>query len=237
MSKSLRPHGLRNARLPSLPSIVSEFAHTQVHWMDDAPTISFSVIPSSCLQSFPAWGSFLMSQLFESDGHSIGTSATTSVLPMNMQDWFPFRLTGLISLLFKCKIPPWIKLKTHSFSLIPKERNAGGKGEKEERVGVGRKKLKEGKEGKKSLCRPGANFFLLSFFLWPPYVASPGSSNGKEAVIWETWIWSLGWEDPVEAGMSTHSSFLAWRIPWTEETGGLHIVHKGHRESDTTEAT
>ena len=107
---------------PSLSSIVSQFAHTQVHWIDDAPTISFSVIPSSCLQSLQAWGSFIMSRLFESDGHSIGTSATTSVLPMNMQGWFPFRLTGLISLLFKCKIPPWIKLKTHSFSLIPKEK-------------------------------------------------------------------------------------------------------------------
>jgi len=53
---------------------------------------------SSCLQSFPASGSFLMSQLFESGGQSIGASALASVLPMNIQNWFPLGLTGLISL-------------------------------------------------------------------------------------------------------------------------------------------
>ena len=41
----------------------------------------------------------------------------------------------------------------------------------------------------------------------------------------ETWVQSLGWEDPLEKEMATHSSILAWRIPWTEEHGGLHIVH------------
>ena len=63
------------------------------------PTISSSVIPfSSCLQSFPASRSFQMSQFFTSDGQSIGASALASVLPMNIQDWFPLGLTGLISL-------------------------------------------------------------------------------------------------------------------------------------------
>ena len=63
------------------------------------PTISFSVIPfSSCLQSFLASRSFLMSQFFASDGQSIGASTSASVLPMNSQDWFPLGLTGLISL-------------------------------------------------------------------------------------------------------------------------------------------
>ena len=62
-------------------------------------TISSSVVPfSSCLQSFPESGSFPMSQFFESGGQSIGVSASTSVLPMNIQDWFPLGLTGLISL-------------------------------------------------------------------------------------------------------------------------------------------
>ena len=41
----------------------------------------------------------------------------------------------------------------------------------------------------------------------------------------ETWVWFLGWEDPLEKGMASHSSILAWRIPWTEEPGGLYIVH------------
>ena len=63
------------------------------------PTISSSVSPfSSHLQSFPALGSFLRSQVFTPGGQSIGVSASTSVLPMNIQDWFPLRWTGWISL-------------------------------------------------------------------------------------------------------------------------------------------
>ena len=63
------------------------------------PTISSSVVPfSSHLQSFPASRSFPMSQLFESGGQSIGASTSASVLPMNIQDWFPLGLTGWISL-------------------------------------------------------------------------------------------------------------------------------------------
>ena len=63
------------------------------------PTISFSVVPFSfCLQSFQASGSFPMSQFFASGSQSIGVSASASVLPMNIQDWFPLGLTGWISL-------------------------------------------------------------------------------------------------------------------------------------------
>ena len=51
--------------------------------------------------------------------------------------------------------------------------------------------------------------------------------------VQETWVGSLGWEDPLEEGMATHSSILAWRIPWTEEPGGLQSM--GHKESDMTE--
>ena len=66
------------------------------------PTISSSIIPfSSCLQSFPASGSFPMSQFFASVYQSIGASASASVLPMNIQDWFPLGLTDWISLQFK----------------------------------------------------------------------------------------------------------------------------------------
>ena len=50
----------------------------------------------------------------------------------------------------------------------------------------------------------------------------------------ETWVQSLGWEDPLEEGMATHSSVLAWRIPWTEEPGGLYAP-RGRKELDTTE--
>ena len=74
-----------------------ELAQTQSQWY--YPTISSSVIPfSSCLQTFPASGSFQMSQLFSSGGQSIRVSASASVLPVNIQGWFPLELTGLISL-------------------------------------------------------------------------------------------------------------------------------------------
>ena len=92
---------------PGFPVLhyLPEFAQTHVHWviLDDGwchPAILSSVIPfSSCLQSFLSSQSFLMSQLFASGGQSIEVSASTSVLPMNIQSWFPVGLTGLISLL------------------------------------------------------------------------------------------------------------------------------------------
>ena len=102
MSNSLRPHGFQHARVPCpLPSSgVCSYSYLLSQWCH--PTISASVAPfSSCLQSFPAWGSFQMSWLFSSGGQSIGASASASVLPMNIQDWFPLGLIGLISLLSK----------------------------------------------------------------------------------------------------------------------------------------
>ena len=76
-----------------------ELAQTYVHQVGDPIQPSHPVVPfSSCLQSFPALGSFPMSQFFTSDDQSIAVSASASVLPMNIQDWFPLGLTGLISL-------------------------------------------------------------------------------------------------------------------------------------------
>ena len=99
MTDSLWSHGLRHVRPPCpLPtprvypnlSPLSRWCH---------PTISSSVIPfSSCLQSFSASGSFQMSQLYASGGQSIGVSASTSVLPVNTQDWSRLGWTGWISL-------------------------------------------------------------------------------------------------------------------------------------------
>ena len=77
-----------------------ELAQTHVHKVSD--TISSSVIPFySCLRSFPASRSLPLSPLFTSGGQSIGASASASLFPMNIQDWFPLRLTGLIYLQFK----------------------------------------------------------------------------------------------------------------------------------------
>ena len=102
MSNFLWPHGLQHARLPcSSPTLracsnsrpVSQWCH---------PTISSSVVPfCSCLQSFPAPGSFPIGQFFASGGQNIGVSASASVLPVNIQDWFPLGWTGWISLLSK----------------------------------------------------------------------------------------------------------------------------------------
>ena len=93
MPNSLWPHGLQHARppSPSAPPGVYSNSCPPGRWCH--PTIS-----SSCLQSFPASGSFPMSQFFASGVQSIGFSALASVLPMNIQDWFPLGWTGWISL-------------------------------------------------------------------------------------------------------------------------------------------
>ena len=99
VSNSLWPHGLQHTRPPCpspTPGVypnscpLSQWCH---------PTISSSVIPfSSCLQSLQVSGSFQMSEFFASGGPSIGVSASASVLPMKVQDWFPLGWTGWISL-------------------------------------------------------------------------------------------------------------------------------------------
>ena len=99
MSDSLWSHGLQHARLPcpSLTPRAYSNACPLHRWCH--PTISSSVVPFySCLQSFPGSGSFPMTQFFTSGGQSTGVSASTSVLPMNTQDWFPLGWTGWISL-------------------------------------------------------------------------------------------------------------------------------------------
>ena len=99
VSDSLRPHELQHARppCPSPTPGVHPNSCPLCRWCH--PTISSSIIPfSSRPQSFPASGSFQMNQLFTSGGQSIGVSASTSVLPMNTQDWSPLGWTGWISL-------------------------------------------------------------------------------------------------------------------------------------------
>ena len=99
LSVSLQPHGLQHTRplCPwQIPGVYSNSCPMS-QWCH--PTISSSVFPfSSCLQSFPASGCFKMSQFFASGGQSIGVSASTSVPPMNTQDWFPLGWADWISL-------------------------------------------------------------------------------------------------------------------------------------------
>ena len=102
MCDSLWPHGLQHAILPCTSPTPGACSNSCPLSQWYHPTISLSVIPfSSCLQSFQASGSFPVSQFFESGGQNIGASASASFLPMNIQDWFPLGLTGLIFLLSK----------------------------------------------------------------------------------------------------------------------------------------
>ena len=91
----------RNWSTPGFPLLlcILEFAQILVHWVSDAIQLSHPF--SSCLQFFLASWSFPTSQLFASGGQSISASATASILPMNIQGWFPLGLTGLISMLSK----------------------------------------------------------------------------------------------------------------------------------------
>ena len=118
-------------------------------------------------QSFPASGSFPVIQFLASGGQRIGVSASASVLPMNIQDWFPLGLTGLNSL---CT-----HTHTHTYMYMYRA----------------------------SLVAQMVNHL-------------PG--------MWETQVRPLGWEDPLEKEMATHSSTLTWKIPWSEEPGRLQTM-------------
>ena len=101
MSNSLRSHRLQHTRPPCPSPTLGAYSNSCPLSQWCHPDISSSVVPFSRLQSFPASGSFQMSQFFTSGSQSIGVSASASVLPMNIQDWFPLGLTSWISLKFK----------------------------------------------------------------------------------------------------------------------------------------
>ena len=98
VSNSLRPHGLQHASLPCPSPTTGAYSSSfpLSRWCH--PTISSSVVPFFFLQSFPASGPFLVNKFFASGGLSIGVSASVSVFPMNIQDWFPLGLTDWIFL-------------------------------------------------------------------------------------------------------------------------------------------
>ena len=145
-----------------------EFTQTHVHWVSDInPIISSSVVPlSSRLQSFPTSGPFQMSQFFASGSQSIEVSASTSVLPMNTQDWSPLGWTG------------WISILTHTHEVW--------------------------------ICDGGASLMVQRI--------------KHLLAMQETQLWSLGQKNPLEKEMATHSSTVTWKIPWTEEPGGLPFI-------------
>ena len=120
LSDSLWPHELQHTRLtcPSPKPGAYSDSRPLSQWCH--PTISSFVVSSFCFQPFPASGSFPMSQFFASSGQSIGDSASASVLPMNIQDWFPLGLTGWISLQAKglLRVFPTPQLKNISSSVL-----------------------------------------------------------------------------------------------------------------------
>ena len=119
-SDSLWPYRLKHTRLlcpPLSPRICSN--SFPLSWWCYL-TISSSAAPFFCLQSFPALGSFPMSQLFDSGGQSIGASASASVLPMNIQDWCLLGLNGVISLQSKglSSVLFSTTIQKHQFSVL-----------------------------------------------------------------------------------------------------------------------
>ena len=103
-----KPHGLQHARVPCPSPTHRAYSNSCLLSRWCRPTISSSVDPfASHLQSFLASGSFQMSQLFASGGQIIGVSASASVLPMNIQDWFPLGWTGLTSLQSNSRVWMW----------------------------------------------------------------------------------------------------------------------------------
>ena len=124
VSDSLRPHELQHARPPCpSPTPGVHPSPCPLSWWCH-PTISSSVVPfSSCPQSFPASGSLQMSQFFASGDQSIGVSASTSVLPMNTQDWSPLGWTHWISLQSKGLSRVFSKMVTITLSTRQQKRH------------------------------------------------------------------------------------------------------------------
>ena len=124
VSDSLQPHGLQHARPPCPSPTPSVYSHSCLLSRWCHPTISSSVIPfCSCPQSFPASGSFQMSQFFPSCGQSIGIWASASILPVSIQDWFPLGWTDWISLQSKrlsesSPTPQFKSINSSAFSFL-----------------------------------------------------------------------------------------------------------------------
>jgi len=157
MSNSLQPRRLQHTRLPCA-SLSPRHCPNLCPWSRRChPTTSSSVIPfSSCPQSLPASGSFPMSWLFASGGQSICTSASASVLPLNIQDWFPLGLPGSnngVWPIYKCLKPRWAHGKhSMNISVTPEKKeeegDGGGRG-RERRGGKGKKMKTEGQDRRK----------------------------------------------------------------------------------------
>ena len=229
MSDSLQPRGLQHARLPGpspSPGACSNSSSLN-QWCK--PTILSSVVPfSSCLPSFPASGSFLMSQLFASGGESIGALASASVLPMTIQGWFPLGLTGLISLQSKelSRVFSNTTVQKHQFfrTQPPLWSNSDSSVDKESACNAGAPGLipGSGRSAGEGIAYP---LKVAQAYSWASLVAQLVKNL---PAIWETCGQSLGWEDLLEKEKIPSPLF------WPGEFHGLYSVW-GCKELDTTE--
>ena len=160
--------------------------------------------------------SFPVSQLFTSSGQSIGASASAIVLPMSIWGWFPLGLTGLISLQSKglSRIFSSTTIQKHQFLALSLLYGPTLTSEYDYWINHSFVGTFVGKV--MSLL-----FNTLSRFVRTSLVAQ---TVKHLPTMRETWVQSLGWEDLLEEEMATHSSILAWEIPWTEEPGGLQSM-------------
>ena len=213
MSDSLQPHGLQHTRPPSITNSQSLLRLISIELVMP----SNHLIPfSSCHQSFPA-GSFPVSQLFISGGQCTGVWTSTSVLPMNIQDWFPLGWTGWISLQSRVlsRVFSNITIQKHQFfgtqlSVFPLYFNKTFITQKLWAI--------------KPHSSLAPDWILLQRPIIPAYFCGSATTFQHRPAMRETWVRSLGWEDILEKEMATHSSTLAWKIPWMEDPRSLQSM-------------
>ena len=210
MYDSLWSHGLQHARPPCPSPTPRVYSNSCLLSRWCHPTISSSVIPfSSCLQSFPVSGSFPMSQSFASGDQSIGARNQTEKL--SKYCWSSLQ----------------VNLPTCQNFFVTQNQYL-------QRAFVG--SFGDMHIVKNNLSHPMHSSQLMlnktsiSAFLFQRSDGASGKESTCQCRRRETQVWSLGQEGPVEEGMATHSSILAWRIPWTEEPGRVHGVAKNQTQ-------
>ena len=190
--------------LPVLHCLL-ECAQTQVHWVSDATQSSYPLLPPSSVLNLSQHYS-LFQWINSSPGQSIGASA--SVLPINKQGWFPLGLTDLTFLLSKglSRIFPAPQIKS-IYTLVLNL--------------IYGPTLTFWIYG--SLLAKWCLYFLIHYQGWL-WTSLEDQMVKNLPPIQETRIQFLGWEDPLEMEMATHTSILVWRISWREEPGGLQSI-------------
>ena len=212
-SDSLWLHGLQHAR-PPYPSLSPGVCPSScsLHWWCH-PAISCSdTFFSFCPPSFPESGTFAMSHLFALGDQNFGTSVSASVLPMSIQDWFPYRLTGLISLLSKGL--------SRVFSRTTVQRGINSL----MLYQVSQPYVTIGKTIALSIRTFVGRVMSLLFSTLSRFAIAFLQRSNRLLTSWLQSSFEVILEPKMEKAMAPHSSTLAWKIPWTEEPGRLQSM-------------